>query len=499
MKNDRTVGVVIPIYNVQDYLKECLDSVINQTYKNLQVVLVNDGSTDENSLNIAKEYTLKDERFILFDRKNQGLPSARNLGIEYFSKEYELKNITSDIKENSLIEFSIEGNNEIYKVYKSSKFFKNENELLNFQTPNIDYIIFLDSDDYWELNCIEECVLRMDGVEVVWFNWKEIYEDDILYNPFFKSSIEEYQYKENQKVSVEDFFKNILKIGFKGLWFGWQGMVDFNFLKNIKLKFIDQMTYIEDFPFGILLFAQCNNIYILTEKLYYYRIRKGSNMNHKNESENTLYRRKSHHFLAAFIILDYLEKTNLKHKNLLKQTLIKAIEYLRFEVVRFSKENRQEKIYLCFKKLFDFSNDVNSNIKFISELIDDNINFFCKYGTAKQRIQNQLSYKLGQTMIMRSASFSKILSMPFYLISTFLNHKLQQKIYQKKIEKNPSLKLPRLKSYPDYQEALKEKESFTYKLGKALIKANNDWYRGGYIKLWFEIRRIKKELKINKV
>ncbi|MBZ7941128.1 glycosyltransferase family A protein, partial [Campylobacter molothri] len=89
MKNDRTVGVVIPIYNVQDYLKECLDSIVNQTYKNLQVVLVNDGSTDENSLNIAKEYTLKDERFILFDRKNQGLPSARNLGIEYFSKEYE--------------------------------------------------------------------------------------------------------------------------------------------------------------------------------------------------------------------------------------------------------------------------------------------------------------------------------------------------------------------------------------------------------------------------
>ncbi|MBZ7966531.1 glycosyltransferase family 2 protein, partial [Campylobacter sp. RM10535] len=95
-----------------------------------------------------------------------------NVGIEYFSKEYKLKNITNSIKENSLIEFSIEGNNpyEIYKVYKSSKFFKNENELLNFQTPNIDYIIFLDSDDYWELNCIEECVLRMDGVEVVWFD-----------------------------------------------------------------------------------------------------------------------------------------------------------------------------------------------------------------------------------------------------------------------------------------------------------------------------------------
>ncbi|MCR6579343.1 glycosyltransferase family 2 protein, partial [Campylobacter insulaenigrae] len=85
---NKKVGVVIPIYNVERYLRECLDSVINQTYKNLEIVLVNDGSTDENSLNIAKEYTLKDERFILFDKENGGLSSARNVGIEYFSGEY---------------------------------------------------------------------------------------------------------------------------------------------------------------------------------------------------------------------------------------------------------------------------------------------------------------------------------------------------------------------------------------------------------------------------
>ncbi|EAL4156536.1 glycosyltransferase family 2 protein, partial [Campylobacter jejuni] len=122
---NKTVGVVIPIYNVEKYLKECLDSVVNQTYKNLQVVLVNDGSTDENSFNIAKEYTLKDERFILFDKKNGGLSSARNVGIEYFSGEYILKNKTQILETNSLIEFNIEGNNpyEIYTVYKSYKAF----------------------------------------------------------------------------------------------------------------------------------------------------------------------------------------------------------------------------------------------------------------------------------------------------------------------------------------------------------------------------------------
>lgn len=65
----KTVGVVIPIYNVEKYLKECLDSVINQTYTNLEIILVNDGSTDENSLNIAKEYTLKDKRITLLIKK----------------------------------------------------------------------------------------------------------------------------------------------------------------------------------------------------------------------------------------------------------------------------------------------------------------------------------------------------------------------------------------------------------------------------------------------
>ncbi|ELD4883005.1 glycosyltransferase family 2 protein, partial [Campylobacter jejuni] len=68
----KIVGVVIPIYNVEEYLRECLDSVINQTYINLEIILVNDGSTDENSLNIAKEYTLKDKRITLFDKENGG-------------------------------------------------------------------------------------------------------------------------------------------------------------------------------------------------------------------------------------------------------------------------------------------------------------------------------------------------------------------------------------------------------------------------------------------
>ncbi|EAJ0429445.1 capsular polysaccharide synthesis protein [Campylobacter coli] len=119
------------------------------------------------------------------------------------------------------------------------------------------------------------------------------------------------------------------------------------------------------------------------------------------------------------------------------------------------------------------------------------LSFQSKYGTAKSRIQNQLSYKLGQTMIVNSKNIFGILFMPVYIISTLLSHKQEQKIYQEKIKKDPSLKLPSLESYPDYKEALKEKECLTYKLGESLIKANKTWYKGGYVKLWFEIRKLQ--------
>ena len=82
------VGVIIPIYNVEPYLRECLDSVVNQTYQNLQIVLVDDGSTD-NSFAIAKEYFERDERITLIAQRNQGVSRARNVGIDYLLKTSE--------------------------------------------------------------------------------------------------------------------------------------------------------------------------------------------------------------------------------------------------------------------------------------------------------------------------------------------------------------------------------------------------------------------------
>ncbi|MGI7951776.1 hypothetical protein ACNGH0_06290 [Campylobacter coli] len=127
--------------------------------------------------------------------------------------------------------------------------------------------------------------------------------------------------------------------------------------------------------------------------------------------------------------------------------------------------------------------------------INQAFSYIPKEQSAKQRIQNQLSYKLGQAMIINSKSLLGYIRMPFVLSYIKDKHKQEQKNYQEKIKKDPSLKLPPLENYPDYKEALKEKECLTYKLGEALIRANNNWYGGGYIKLWFEIRKLKREFR----
>ncbi|EAI0903859.1 glycosyltransferase family 2 protein, partial [Campylobacter lari] len=286
----KKVGVVIPIYNVEKYLKECLDSVINQTYTNLEIILVNDGSTDENSLNIAKEYTLKDKRITLFDKKNSGLSSARNVGIEYFSGEYKLKNKTQTIEENSLIEFNIEGNNpyEIYTVYKSYKAFNNEQDLTNFTYPSIDYIIFLDSDDYWELNCIEECVPRMDGVDVLWFDEAKYYEIPCK-NQSQSSRLKDINIKQEKKITSLEWLRHLSRSKMKDFSFACSGMINFNHIKDKKLKFKDGV-FAEDHLFGILLFSQAKNICIYPKIFYYYRIRANSltNQDKKITKDNIL-------------------------------------------------------------------------------------------------------------------------------------------------------------------------------------------------------------------
>ncbi|VIQ66843.1 putative glycosyltransferase [Streptococcus pneumoniae] len=77
---DELISIVVPIYNVEKYLRQCLDSIAAQTYQNFECLLINDGSPD-NSADICREYVEKDSRFKYFEKENGGLSDARNYGI----------------------------------------------------------------------------------------------------------------------------------------------------------------------------------------------------------------------------------------------------------------------------------------------------------------------------------------------------------------------------------------------------------------------------------
>jgi len=81
------ISIIVPIYKVEEYIKNCIDSIISQTYKNLEIILVDDGSPD-NCGNICEEYSLKDKRIKVIHKKNGGLSSARNAGLDIASGEY---------------------------------------------------------------------------------------------------------------------------------------------------------------------------------------------------------------------------------------------------------------------------------------------------------------------------------------------------------------------------------------------------------------------------
>ena len=81
------ISIIVPIYNVEKYLRQCLDSIQDQTYQNFECLLINDGSSD-NSADICREYVSKDSRFRYIEKENGGVSSARNLGIEHSKGEY---------------------------------------------------------------------------------------------------------------------------------------------------------------------------------------------------------------------------------------------------------------------------------------------------------------------------------------------------------------------------------------------------------------------------
>lgn len=146
-------SVIVPVYNAEKYLEKCLDSIINQSFDNFELILVNDGSNDK-SLHILKDYAKKDKRIILIDQKNQGVSSARNRGISEAKGEY---------------------------------------------------LMFVDSDDYIDLKTLEIIDKSTNGVDIIRFQFVEV-------DNFKETAIPEEGF---EKMSGDEAFIKILKYKYR--------------------------------------------------------------------------------------------------------------------------------------------------------------------------------------------------------------------------------------------------------------------------------------------
>jgi len=217
---DPLITVIIPVYNVSKYLKQCLDSIINQTYKNLEIILVNDGSTD-NSLAICEDYQQLDSRIIVVTQVNKGLAGARNTGIEKATGMY---------------------------------------------------LMFVDSDDWMELNAIETAFSYMNEVDLVCFSFFKEYPTTQIARKFGlngKYNASFIQRKITGPIKEELSDPSHLET----LVTAWGKIYKTKIIKenNIKAKNLSEIGAWEDGFFTWEYLNQSQFVFILDEPLYNYR------------------------------------------------------------------------------------------------------------------------------------------------------------------------------------------------------------------------------------
>lgn len=233
---NKLITVVVPIYNVEKYIKQCLDSLVNQTYKNLEIICVDDCGTD-NSMNIVEGYADKDSRIkILKQSENRGQGEARNLGID---------------------------------------------------NANSEYIYFIDSDDFIEKNYIKELVdiVEKENVDLVCnVNILKYYGENDFKNKQLK---DKNQFILNKKLEWNDKLLKVLPIS------AWCKLYKTDLLKTNKIYFANNKLKFEDFYFWYILKNQLKNIYIFYGSTYFYRQRNDSTMSvnkyNKNDCFDSLY------------------------------------------------------------------------------------------------------------------------------------------------------------------------------------------------------------------
>ena len=290
------VSVIIPVFNVEDYLEECLDSVVNQTFDDIEIICVNDGSTD-NSLDILNNYSNKDNRIKVFTQENKRQGAARNLGLN--------KSVG-------------------------------------------DYIYFIDSDDYLELNTIEmlyeNAVLNNSDIVVSKIARFNDDSDKIDYSiPGFDF---ETQFK---NVDFNDFtfnYKDIKQYVLNRSFAPWMKLFRKEFLLENNLLFVENLAF-EDVLFHVQTFLKAQSISFSPNFFYYYRNNPNSTMNTSKNGSDI--------FKIIDLVEEYLVENNFMDEFKDEFDFFKVIQILNYII-----STRSEDYFQKAKKEF-LKIDLSSN------------------------------------------------------------------------------------------------------------------------------------------
>lgn len=167
------ISIIVPVYNVEDYLERCVDSILNQTYKGIEVILIDDGSTDLSGY-ICDDFAKKDSRVIAIHQRNGGVSASRNKGIENVTGEWIMFCDSDDIVSQSWCEYMYKAatNNLDSLIFSNWEQFRNETTIVSRNYYDYDTEINLQKSNYYDL-------FRKGLTGYV---WNKIFRTDIILN-----------------------------------------------------------------------------------------------------------------------------------------------------------------------------------------------------------------------------------------------------------------------------------------------------------------------------